>query len=144
MPSNIFDDINSPTSYDADIDRGWRAISEKGDEPIKVVFHLLQRVYWDAVRDELANAILAFDDYKTFVPEGLEGLKEEELESGYLRELLDLWDPIGLPDDVKDNVAQSVFDEVKDRQKVSQDEIVARSLLQACGMLAPLEFRLMC
>ncbi|KAL4955453.1 hypothetical protein BDW69DRAFT_160758 [Aspergillus filifer] len=133
MPSNIFDDIHSPTSYDADIDKGWRAISEKGDQPIKVVFQLLQRLYWDAVRDEMANAILAFDDYKTFVPGGFEGLKDGELESSYLRELLDLWDPIGLPEDVKDNVAQSVFDEVQDRQKVSQDEIMARALLQACG-----------
>ncbi|KAL4946413.1 hypothetical protein BDV06DRAFT_218341 [Aspergillus oleicola] len=133
MPSNIFDNIHSPVSYDADIDRGWRPISEKSDEPIKVIFQLLQRVYWDAVKDEMANAILAFDDYKTFVPGGLPDLKEGELESGYLRELLDLWDPIGLPEDIKDNVCRSVFDKVKERQKVSQDEIVARALLQACG-----------
>ncbi|KAL4966071.1 uncharacterized protein BDV14DRAFT_48110 [Aspergillus stella-maris] len=150
MPSNIFDDIHSPTSYDADIDKGWRAISEKGDRPIKVIFQLLQRVYWDSVRDEMANAILAFDDYKTFVSEGQEDLEEGELDSSYLRELLDLWDPIGLSEDMKDNIARSVFDEVKgevdiqvspwachqwiqDRQKVSQDEIIARALLQACG-----------
>jgi hypothetical protein len=39
----------------------------------------------------MANAILAFDDYKTYVPEGLPNLGEGALESDYLRELLDLW-----------------------------------------------------
>ncbi|KAL4902940.1 hypothetical protein BDW74DRAFT_180237 [Aspergillus multicolor] len=133
MPSNIFDELQSPSSYDADIDQGWLLISEKGDDPVKATYELLQRVYWDAVRDELANAILAFDDYKTFVPEGLPELWEGALESDYLRELLDLWDPIGLPEEIKNNICASVYDEVKGRQKVSQDEWIARALLQACG-----------
>ncbi|KAL4882662.1 hypothetical protein BJY04DRAFT_217155 [Aspergillus karnatakaensis] len=152
MASNIFDNLQSPVSYDAEFDKGWRAISEKGDEPIKAVFQLLQRVYWAAVEDEMANAILAFDDYKKFVPGGLPELAEGALESDYLRELLDLWDPMGLPPEIKNNVAISVLNEVKgsvytivssylmvpfshnaERQKAPQDATIARSLLQACG-----------
>ncbi|KAL4741115.1 hypothetical protein BDV11DRAFT_168476 [Aspergillus similis] len=133
MSSNIFDQLQSPGSYDADFDNGWRLISEKGDDPVRFLHRLLQNVYWDAVRDEFANVILAFDDYKTLVPEGLPELKEEALESEYLRELLDLWDPIGLSEEIKNDICKGVFKEVKERQKVSQDEWIARALLQACG-----------
>jgi hypothetical protein len=91
MASSIFDDLQSPVSYDADFDRGWRQLSEKGDDPVNRLYELLRRVYWDAVQDEMANAILAFDDYKTFGPKGLPKLDQEELESEYLRELIDLW-----------------------------------------------------
>ncbi|KAL3489492.1 hypothetical protein BJX62DRAFT_239024 [Aspergillus germanicus] len=111
MSSNLFEDLQSPVSYDADFDRGWRQISEKGGDPVTYLYELLRRVYWKAVQDEMANAILAFDDYKTFVPKGLPELDEGELESEYLRELIDLWE----------------------RQNVPQDDLIARSLLQACG-----------
>ncbi|KAL3479364.1 hypothetical protein BJX99DRAFT_77918 [Aspergillus californicus] len=133
MASNIFEDLQSPVSYDADFDKGWHTISEKRDDPVTFLFQLLQKVYWDAVRDEIANAILAFDDYKTFVPEGLPELGEGALESEYLRELLNLWDPLGLSEDIKNKICGSVFDNVKDRQNVSQDELIVRALLQACG-----------
>ncbi|KAL4994678.1 hypothetical protein BDV10DRAFT_203591 [Aspergillus recurvatus] len=85
MAFNIFDQLQSPASYDVDFDKGWRLISEKGDDPVRFLHRLLQRMYWDALRDEFANAILAFDDYKTFVPEGLPELREGALESEYLR-----------------------------------------------------------
>ncbi|KAL2819823.1 hypothetical protein BJX63DRAFT_381849 [Aspergillus granulosus] len=98
MVSSIFEDLQSPTSYDAGFDKGWRQIFEKGEDPVKCLHELLRRVYWEAVRDEMANAILAFDDYKTFVPDGLPELDEGELESEYLRELIDLWgEPCLLP-----------------------------------------------
>ncbi|KAL4784431.1 hypothetical protein BJX76DRAFT_367631 [Aspergillus varians] len=134
MPSNIFDDLQSPVSYDADFDRGWRLVSEKKNDAVAYLYQLLQRVYWEAVEDEIANAILAFDDYKTFVPGGLPDLEDGALESEYLRELLDLWDPIGLPEEIKNNVCGSVFDEVRERQKIHQDELIARAFLQACGL----------
>ncbi|KAJ0424933.1 hypothetical protein BJY00DRAFT_308822 [Aspergillus carlsbadensis] len=110
MTSSIFNDLQSPVSYDADFDRGWRQISEKGEDLVKCLYELLRRVYWEAVQDEMANAILAFDDYKTFVPKGLPELDEGELESEYLRELIDLWDPLELPGEIKDSVCQSVFE----------------------------------
>ncbi|PTU24586.1 hypothetical protein P175DRAFT_041312 [Aspergillus ochraceoroseus IBT 24754] len=133
MSSNIFENLQSPVSHDADLDKGWQQISEKGDDPVTVLFGSLMEIYWAAVVDEMANAILAFDDYKTFIPGGLQELAEEALESDYLRELLDLWDPLGLPKEVKDDLCQGIFSNVKERQNVSQDELVARSLLQACG-----------
>jgi hypothetical protein len=91
MSSSIFEGLQSLVSYDADFDRGWRQISEKGEDPVTYLYELLRRVYWEAVQDEMANAILAFDDYKTFVPKELPELDEGELESEYLRELIDLW-----------------------------------------------------
>jgi hypothetical protein len=91
MTSSIFEDLQSPVSYEADFDRGWLQISEKGEDPVTSLYALLRRIYWEAVQDEMANAILAFDDYKTFVPKGLPELHEGELESVYLRELIDLW-----------------------------------------------------
>ncbi|KAL3446891.1 hypothetical protein BJX65DRAFT_308516 [Aspergillus insuetus] len=113
MTSSIFEDLQSPVSYDADFDRGWRQILEKGEDPVTYLYELLRRVYWEAVQDEMANAILAFDDYKTFVPKGLPELDEGELESEYLRELIDLWDPLELPEEIKNSVCQSVYDNVK-------------------------------
>ncbi|RDW78984.1 uncharacterized protein DSM5745_05836 [Aspergillus mulundensis] len=132
MASNIFDELQSPSSYDADIDQGWRLISEKGDDPVQAVYQLLQRVYWDAVRDELANAILAFDDYKTFVPEGLPELGDGALGSDYLRELLDLWDPIGLPEEIKNNICASVFDEVKGERGSGQRAVQVTDAINTC------------
>jgi hypothetical protein len=94
MSSNIFENLQSPVSYDAEIDKGWQLISEKDDNPIGSILQVLVDIYWRAVADEIANALLAFDDYKTFRPEGLSKLNEGMLESDYLQELVDLW---GIP-----------------------------------------------
>ncbi|KAL5048761.1 hypothetical protein BDW71DRAFT_205447 [Aspergillus fruticulosus] len=143
MPSSIFDQFQSPGSYDVDFDKVWRLNSERGDDPVRFLHQLLQRVYWNAARDEFANAILAFDDYKAFVPEVLPELSEGTLESEYLRELLDLWAKSlytvkGIP---RVSLMKSCFVAMAggcpklttERQKASQDERIARALLQACG-----------
>ncbi|KAL2840682.1 hypothetical protein BJY01DRAFT_236655 [Aspergillus pseudoustus] len=113
MASNIFEDLQSPVSYDPDLGKGWRQTSKKGEDTVQYLHQLLRRVYWEAVQDEMANAILAFDDCKSLVPRGLPELEEGELESEYLRELIELWDPLELSDEIKNNVVQSVFDNVK-------------------------------
>ncbi|GIJ99724.1 hypothetical protein Aspvir_003726 [Aspergillus viridinutans] len=134
MSSNVFENLQSPVSYDAEIDKGWQLISEKGDNPVMRILEVLQDTYWRAVTDEIANALLAFDDYKTFCPDGLPKIGEDELESEYLQELVDLWDPLGLSDDKKKDLCEKVLHNVKRRQDLSTDELLARSLLQACGL----------
>ncbi|KAF7133594.1 hypothetical protein CNMCM5793_004723 [Aspergillus hiratsukae] len=134
MSSNIFENLQSPVSYDAEIDKGWQLVSEKGDNPVGSILQVLHDIYWRAVADEIANALLAFDDYKTFCPEGLPKIGEDALESEYLQELVDLWDPLGLSNDKKKDLCETVTHNVKRRQDLSNDELVARSLLQACGL----------
>jgi hypothetical protein len=128
MSSNIFDNLQSPVSYDAEIDKGWQLISEKIDNPVASILHVLLDTYWTAVTDEIANALLAFDDYKTFCPNGLPKVREDVLESDYLQELVDLWgmpildmhqevltrpDPLGLSDDKKKDLCETVMQNVK-------------------------------
>ncbi|RHZ46517.1 uncharacterized protein CDV56_104496 [Aspergillus thermomutatus] len=132
--ANVFENLQSPVSYDAEIDKGWRLISEKGDNPVARILQVLQDIYWKAVTDEIANALLAFDDYKTFCPEGLSRIRQDAFESDYLQELVDLWDPLGLSDDKKKELCEKVVRNVQGRQDAPHDELVARSLLQACGL----------
>ncbi|KAL4990180.1 hypothetical protein BDW68DRAFT_175328 [Aspergillus falconensis] len=108
MPSSIFDQFQSPGSYDVDFDKVWRLNSERADDPVRFLHQLLQRVYWNAARDEFANAILAFDDYKAFVPETT---AEDKLVALFLR-IARIW---------------------RDEKSVVGYEAENRSLLQKCA-----------
>ncbi|KAL4977592.1 hypothetical protein BDW66DRAFT_149905 [Aspergillus desertorum] len=54
--------VRSPLDRTTPTSTGWRLISENGDDPVRFLHELLQKMYWDAVRDEFADFILAFDD----------------------------------------------------------------------------------